>query len=205
MTRGERFNCGSHLAGAVLALVGVVALVWQTAGDGDPWKVTAAGVYGFTLVGLYTSSSLHHGLRGRAREVLRTLDHTSIYLLIAGTYTPFALVTLRGPLGFSILAVVWALALTGAARELAPVRRARALRIGSCLALGWLAVAILPALARALPSSGLNWVLAGGALYSVGVVFYALDERLAWGHGAFHLFVLAGSASHYFAILLYVA
>lgn len=203
MYPGERFNGLSALAGAVLAVVGVPVLLCHAARDAR--RLTSLGVYGASLVCLYIFSTLYHSLRGRAKRLFQKLDHTAIYLLIAGTYTPFGLVTLHGPLAHALLATVWSLAMVGAAHEIGIGRRTKTLPVALSLLMGWLAVLELPALARALPLPGLVWLLAGGLLYTTGVVFYALDRRLAHGHGIFHLFVLGGSVAHYFVVLAYVA
>jgi hemolysin III len=204
MYYGEKFNALTHLVGAVLALAGAVVLMALAARDGDPWKLVSVSIYGLTLVLLYSISAFYHGLRGRAKDILRKLDHHSIYLLIAGSYTPFCLITLRGPWGWSLLGGVWVLALLGSLQELKPRSEARILSVVIYVVMGWLAlVAVLPLL-RALGPSGFAWLAAGGLLYTIGIVFYALDTRLTHAHGVWHLFVLAGSATHYVAILRYV-
>ena len=204
MYYGEKFNAVTHLAGAVLALGGSVVLIVLAALEGDSWKLVSVSVYGLTLVLLYSFSTLYHSLRGRAKVVLRKLDHLSIYWLIAGSYTPFCLVTLRGPWGWSLLGAVWGLALLGSLQEL---RSNTGTRRGSLLiyiVMGWVALVALVPLVKVLGPGGFAWVAAGGLLYSVGIVFFVLDTRLTHAHGIWHLFVLAGSAAHYVAILLYV-
>jgi hemolysin III len=202
MYYGEKFNAVTHLAGAVLALAGSVVLIVRAVGD--PWQVVSVSIYGATLVLLYTSSTLYHSLRGRAKHILRKLDHHSIYLLIAGSYTPFCLVTLRGPWGWSLLGIVWGLALVGIGQEIRPRSQARILSVVIYVVMGWAALAALLPLWRALGPAGFSWLAAGGLFYTVGIIFYVLDTRLAHGHGIWHLFVLAGSTCHYLAILLYV-
>ena len=202
---GERFNTISHLLGAGLALAGLIALVFRTATRGDVWAVVGCGVYGTTLVFLYASSSLYHAFEGRAKTALRRLDHSAIHLLIAGTYTPFTLVTLRGPGGLSLLAVVWALATAGILYEVFAPRHRPMLRVSLYVGMGWLALFAIGPLARALPAPALALIVAGGLFYTLGIPFFALDKRLSWGHGAFHLFVLAGSVAHFAAIYGYVA
>jgi hemolysin III len=204
MYYGEKFNAVTHVVGAVLALAGSVILVVLAALDGDPWKVVSVAIYGVTLVSLYSISGLYHSLRGRPKNILRGLDHQSIYLLIAGSYTPFCLVTLRGPWGWSLLAIVWGLAVLGGVQELRPRNGARVLSVLIYLLMGWVAVAALVPLLQALGPAGFAWLVAGGLFYTVGIVFYALDTRLTHAHGVWHLFVLAGSANHYYAILRYV-
>jgi hemolysin III len=205
MYPGERFNGFTHLFGALLAAVGVTVLVVQAARYGDAWKLVSFSVYGATLFVLYLVSTLYHSARGRAKAILQRLDHLSIYLLIAGTYTPFMLVTLRGAWGWSLFGVVWGLAALGMVLEFLPRRGARILPVVIYLVMGWLALIALRPLIDALPAAGLVWVIGGGACYTLGIVFYALDTRLRHAHGIWHLFVLAGSISHYVAILYYVA
>ena len=204
MYRGEKFNAVSHLIGTVLALAGAIVLVVLAAMGGDPWKVVSVAIYGVTLVVMYSSSALYHSVRGRAKDVLRKMDHQSIYLLIAGSYTPFCLVTLRGPWGWSLFGVVWGLAVIGGLQELRPKNDARILSVVIYLLMGWVALVALVPLVHALGRAGFAWVAAGGLFYTVGIAFYALDTRLAHAHGVWHLFVLAGSAAHYVAILKYV-
>lgn len=205
MYYGERFNAVSHLLGAVLALAGTVVLVVLAALGGDPWKIVGVAVYGASLVLMYSSSTLYHSVRvGRGKDFLRKMDHQSIYLLIAGSYTPFCLVTLRGPWGWSLLGVVWGLALVGSLQDLRPHSGARILSVVIYLLMGWAAVAALVPMVDALGRAGFAWLAAGGLFYTVGIVFYALDARLRHAHGIWHLFVLAGSAAHFVAILVYV-
>ena len=204
MYHGERFNSITHLVGTVFALAGLVVLVVVAARQGDPWKIVSFSLYGATLFALYGSSTLYHSLRGRAKTVFRKLDHLAIYLLIAGTYTPFMLVTLRGGWGWSLFGVVWGLALVGMALEFLPRRGARVLSVAIYFLMGWLVLIALGPLWNALPHTGLVWLVAGGLFYTVGAVFYAVDTKLRHAHGIWHLFVMAGSASHYIAILYYV-
>ncbi len=203
MYKGERFNSISHLAGAILAIAGTAVLVVLAALRGDPWKIVSFGIYGATLVLLYLFSTLYHGIR-RGKAVLRKFDHGAIYLLIAGSYTPFTLVTLRGALGWTIFGVVWGLALVGIVTDLLLAGRRRIIPVVIYLVMGWLAVVAYRPLLRVLPMNGFWWLLAGGLLYTGGVVFYALDKRLPHGHGIWHLFVLGGSIAQFVAIFLYV-
>ena len=205
MYHGERFNGLTHLSGAFLALAGAVVLIVIGAMKGDPWRIVSFSIYGASLFFLYLSSTLYHSTRGRAKVVFRKLDHAAIYLLIAGTYTPFTLVTLTGPWGWSIFGVVWGLALAGIAQEIWLAKGARSLSLAIYLLMGWVALVAVVPLVRALSWPGFALMLAGGAVYTVGVVFYLFDERFRHFHGIWHLFVLAGSAFHYAAILFYVA
>lgn len=203
--RGEIFNSVTHLVGSVLAAAGLTALVWIGVREGDPWKVGSFAVYGASLVALYLFSTLYHCLKGRAKTFFRKLDHTSIYVLIAGTYTPFALNPLRGPTGYGLLAAIWALAAIGVLQEFLIKRRRRALSVSLYIFMGWLALAVVVPLARALGLSGLALLFCGGILYTVGVIFYILGEKMAHSHGIFHLFVLAGSVVHFLVVFFYVA
>lgn len=205
MYAGERFNSLSHAVGALLAVAGTAVLVVLAARLADPWKIVAFSVYGAMLVALYAASTAYHSVRGRAKAVLRKLDHCSIYLLIAGSYTPFALVSLRGAWGWSLLGVVWGLALLGIAQEIWLARGARRLSLALYVAMGWLALVAVAPLWRALGPAGFAWLLAGGACYTVGIVFYAADHRVRHAHGWWHLFVLGGSGCHFFTVLHFVA
>jgi hemolysin III len=204
MYHGERFNSITHLIGAALALTGATLLVVHASLDGDPWKIVSFSVFGLMLVVLYTVSALYHSIRpARAKAVLRRLDHCAIFLLIAGTYTPFTLVTLRGSLGWSLFAAIWLMAAAGmwmAWRQ----RSGRDPVAWPYLVMGWLGAAAVVPLAQALGIGGLLWLLAGGALYSAGVLFYANDRRWRHAHGIWHLFVLAGSSAHVVTVLAYV-
>jgi hemolysin III len=199
MYYGEKLN-----AITLLALVGSTVLVTLAAVGADPWKLVSITLYGVTLVLLYSFSTLYHSLRGQAKVILQKLDHHSIYLLIAGSYTPFCLVTLRGPWGWSLFGVVWTLALLGIAQELRPSRGGRKLSLAIYIIMGWVALVALVPMLKALGTTGFAWVAAGGIFYTVGIVFYVLDTRLRHAHGVWHLFVMAGSAAHFFAIAFYV-
>jgi hemolysin III len=204
MVAGERFNSITHLVGAVLALVGTTVLVTQSALQADPWKIVGFSVYGAMLFMLYLASTLYHSLRGRAKAVFKKLDHCSIYLLIAGSYTPFALVSLRGSWGWSLLGAVWGLAVLGIVQELWLARGARVLSLVIYVLMGWLALVAVVPLWQALTPAGFAWLAAGGACYTLGIGFYATDHKLRHGHGIWHLFVLAGSSCHFVTMALYV-
>jgi hemolysin III len=204
MEYGEKFNAVTHMVGAAMALAGAVVLVTLAALDGDRWKLVSVSIYGVTLVLLYSFSALYHSMRGRAKNILRELDHHGIYLLIAGSYTPFCLVTLRGTWGWSLFGAVWGLAVLGSLQELRQNSGARILSVVIYVVMGWVALVALVPLMHALGSSGFAWVAAGGLFYTIGIVFFLLDTRLAHAHGVWHLFVIAGSIAHYVAILHYV-
>lgn len=204
MYYGERLNAWTHLAGAALAVAGAVVLVYTAALGGDPWKIVSVAIYGVTLILLYSASTLYHSMQGRAKEVMQKLDHHGIYLLIAGTYTPFCLVSLRGPWGWSLFGVIWSLAIVGVLQELRPSSGSRRFSMLIYIVMGWAAVAALVPLRAALGTAGFAWLAAGGVVYTLGIVFYVLDTRLRHAHGIWHLFVIGGSALHYFTVLYYV-
>ena len=204
MLRGERFNTISHLIGAALALAGAVVLIVVASANGDTRRIVSFSVYGATLFLLYLISTLYHGLPGRAKNVFRILDHQAIYLLIAGSYTPFTLVTLNGSVGWWLFGTIWGMAVLGLVLDALPRRGARIVPFFIYFVMGWLIVIALKPLLASLPYAGFLWLLTGGILYTSGVVFFALDSRYPWMHGVWHLFVLAGSISHYVAILVYV-
>lgn len=203
MYKGERFNSISHLIGAIGAVVGTLVLLVLTYRQGDVWKIVSVSVYGASLIALYTFSVMYHSTHGRAKVIFRKLDHLAIYLLIAGTYTPFTLVTLRGAWGWSIFGIVWGMAILGIVIDSLPRKGRRILPIIIYLVMGWLAVMAAGPLMQALPLAGIIGLVAGGLFYTFGVIFYVLDQVRHF-HGIWHLFVLAGSVSHYFTILYYV-
>jgi hemolysin III len=197
-------NSVTHGVGAALALAGAVMLM-VTAMGGTTWQVVSCSVFGGTLVLVYVCSTLYHSLvRTRARHVMRIIDHSAIYLLIAGTYTPFVLVPLRGQLGWILFAIVWTLAIVGIAFKSFAVDRFAIASVVVYLGMGWLVVFATRPLLHALTWHGIAWIALGGFFYTAGIFFYAFD-RLSYFHAFWHLFVLAGSTCHYFAVLFYVA
>ncbi|TLF53770.1 hemolysin III family protein [Halomonas urmiana] len=199
----ELLHSISHGIGAALSLAGlVVLLVLASLGAHvDPWKIVGISLYGTTLLLLYTASTLYHGVRHpRLKRLFQHLDHCAIYLLIAGTYTPFLLVNLRGPTGWTLLATVWSLALAGIACKLAWPHRFEALRVAIYLLMGWLIVLAGDSLAASLSATGLTLLVAGGVTYTLGVVFYAVSA-IPFNHAIWHLFVMGGSTCHYFAVV----
>ncbi len=204
MIKGERFNGISHLVGAALALAGTVVLVVSASQSGGTRRVVAFSVYGASLSLLYLVSALYHSLEGRAKQVFRVLDHQAIYLLIAGSYTPFVLVTLNGNGGWWMFGAIWGMAVLGLVLDALPLRGPRVLPLILYLSMGWLVLLALRPLLAVLPFRGFLWLLAGGLFYTAGVLFFVLDRRYPWMHGVWHLFVLAGSTCHYVAILFYV-
>jgi hemolysin III len=204
MYHGERFNSISHLIGAALALAGVVVLVMLASLQGDPWKIISFSIYGISLFLLYLLSTLYHSLRGQAKKIFKKLDHVAIYLLIAGTYTPFTLVTLRGVWGWSLFIIIWWLAIVGILVDSRHKEGSRAIQMVIYLLMGWLILIAMKPLVRVLPADALALLVLGGVFYTSGIIFYALDKKIKHGHGMWHLFVLAGSISHYLAVLLYI-
>lgn len=204
MYYGERFNALSHLAGAVLAGVGALVLLVMAARLGDPWKIVSVSIYGLMLFLLFLTSTLYHSFKGRAKRVWCKLDHCAIYLLIAGSYTPFALVSLRGVWGWILLGSVWALAVFGIVQETCLAHGKRILSLVIYFVMGWLALIAIVPLVESLTMTGFIWLVAGGATYTVGILFYANDERWRHAHGIWHLFVLGGGACHFVAVSHYV-
>jgi len=196
-------NAITHGIGAVLAIIGAVFLIAAST-RGPARLVISCSVFSVTLVLVYVCSTLYHSLvRTRARHVFHILDHSAIYLLIAGTYTPFALITLRGPLGWTIFGVEWGLALAGVIFKSFAVGRFEVASALVYLGQGWFAVVAVVPFIHSLGWNGLLWLGGGGVAYTLGIIFFALD-RLRYFHALWHLFVLAGSIAHYFAILFYV-
>ncbi len=200
----ERLNAITHGVGAALALVGLVVLTVAASLYGSAWHVVSFSIFGVTLVLLYLASTLYHSFtHGPTKRVFQRLDHSSIYLLIAGSYTPFALVALHGPTGWTLFGIIWGLALAGIVLEALSKKRHELLVTSCFLGMGWLSVLAIRPLVAALPAAGIAWLVAGGLLYSVGAVVY-LFERMPFNHALWHLFVLGGSAAHFIAVLCYV-
>ena len=204
MYYGERFNAWTHLVGTVLSLVGTVALLAMAVAASDPWKFASALIYGASLILLYSASTLYHSVRGRAKVILQKLDHLSIYLLIAGSYTPFCLLTLRGAWGWSLFGVIWGLATFGMLQEIKPRSEARVLSLVIYAVMGWVVLVAFKPLLKHLAMPGVLWLAGGGLLYTLGIVFYVYDTRFRHWHGIWHLFVLDDSLAQYIAIAGYV-
>jgi hemolysin III len=200
----EFANSVTHGVGLGLSLAGLVVLIILTALRGTAWHVVSCTIYGSTLVILYAASTLYHSIQSpRAKRVLRIIDHGAIYLLIAGTYTPFTLVNLRGGLGWTLFGVVWGLAALGIVFKVFHVDRFPIASTLVYLSMGWLVVIAWKPMITLIPAGGIALIAAGGAAYTLGVFFYAA-KRLPYNHAIWHLFVLAGSIFHYVAVLLYV-
>jgi hemolysin III len=194
----------THGLGALLSIGGLAVLVAFSSLYGDAWHVISTSIYGATLILLYTASTLYHAIpHRRAKQLLQRLDHAAIFLLIAGTYTPFTLVSLRADWGWALFGLVWTIAIAGMILELVCVKRYERLSLSLYLGLGWIVVIAIKPMLRSVEAGGLALLLAGGLCYSLGVIFYAW-EKLSYNHAIWHLFVLAGSALHFFSILFYV-
>ena len=203
MEHGERLNTITHLAGALLAAGGAVALMAKAIASGDDGKLVASAGFGLSMLLLYSASTLYHASSGARKAMWARIDHCAIYVLIAGTYMPFALVTLRGSAGWTLMAVVFALALLGISKELWWGRYSMP-SVPLYLATGWIGVAALVPVTQRLDPGGLIGLLGGAMLYTIGVLFYYLGGRWRHAHGVWHLFVLGGTGSHYFTVLLFV-
>jgi len=200
----EIANAITHGLGALLSIFALASLVWISVTRGDRWCLASAIVYGVSMFLLYMASTLYHAIQHRgARHVFKIIDHASIYLLIAGTYTPFALITIREDGGWWLFGVVWTLAVVGIAAEAWWVNRPKWLSVIVYLGMGWLAVFAIEPLTANLAPEGVRLMLAGGIAYTLGTIFYVL-KRVRFMHAVWHLWVLAGSALHFAAIALYV-
>ncbi len=196
-------NAISHGIGLFLAVAGAITLVHAST-RGDRWVIASCSIFAGTLVLVYLFSTLYHSLVvTRARRVLQILDHSAIYLLIAGTYTPFTLVSLRGGVGWVLFGFVWALAIGGVVFKSLLIERFAVASALVYLLQGWVIVFAIRPLYAAIGGHGLAWLVAGGVFYSLGIIFFALDRR-RYFHAVWHLFVLAGSVAHYFAVLFYI-
>jgi hemolysin III len=204
-TLGEELaNSVTHAFGLLLSVIGLVALLNAPALAGSVRAIAACTVYGATLILLYTTSTLYHcTMRPDAKRLLRTLDHLAIFLLIAGTYTPFVLIALRGTWGWTLFGIIWTLAAVGVAVELSRLRHVRGLMVALYLSMGWVGLVAIKPLAAALPAAALWLLFGGGVSYTFGVLFYQW-RSLRYHHAVWHLFVLGGSVLQYFAVLYYV-
>ena len=202
----EVANSCTHGIGLLASAAAIPLLVLAARGPRDAWQLAGGVIFGVTLVLMYLASTLYHALPGgRAKQVLRTIDHSAIYLLIAGTYTPFTLGVLRGAWGWTLLAVVWAIAAIGIVAKWTIGFRFPRLSTVLYLAMGWLILVAIQPLVTQVSGAGLAWIVAGGLCYTGGVVFYMNDHRIRFGHAIWHLFVVAGSACHFFAVLGHAA
>ena len=202
--REESLNIITHAVGALLAVAGTAVLVVFSALQRDPWKIVSSAVFGASMILLYSASALYHGSKNeKVRHVMNLIDHISIFYLIAGTYTPFVLVTLRGPWGWSLFGVVWGLTVAGTVIKVCFKHKLGALSLLLYLAMGWCIVIAIKPFVKAIDPVGLILTTAGGVAYSVGVIFYK-SKKIPCNHGIWHFWVLAGTVLQYFAVLFYV-
>ena len=200
----EIANSISHGMGLIAALVGTPFLIMHAVRQGDAGFIVGTSIFSATIIILYLASTLYHALpNGKAKRVFRVIEHSAIFLLIAGTYTPFTLGVLRGAWGWALFGVVWGLAVVGIALKAFDKASRPILSTGLYLLMGWVVVVAVDPLFARVPSAGLLWLLAGGLSYTAGVAFFATDSRLKYGHLIWHLFVIAGTTCHYFAVLWY--
>ena len=205
MYKGEKFNSISHLIGAVLAFVGVSVLLSIAIDKGDMMKIIGFSVYGVMMIFLYLTSTIYHSTQGKWKNFFRQMDYISIYLMIAGSYTPFTLVTLNGAWGWSLFGVIWGLALIGITQEVLLGKKTRRYSLIIYLLMGWLIVLAMKPLIASLNPNGFMWLAGGGLAYTFGVIFFVFDEKVKHFHGIWHLFVLAGSICQFFCLFLFVA
>ena len=200
----EIANSVTHGIGVLLAILGLVMLVVFASLHGNAWHIVSCSIFGGTLLLLYLSSTLYHSIPSpKIKRLLRVFDHSAIYLLIAGTYTPFTLVNLRGPWGWSLFGIVWGIALLGIILKLTPYAQLRGVSTTLYLIMGWTVIIAIKPMLAVLAPTGFILLLLGGLAYTFGVIFYAW-KRLPYGHAIWHLFVLAGSCCHFFAVFYYV-
>lgn len=198
----EIANSISHGAGLVGALVGTPILVVAAVREGDPAFVVGASVFCAAMILLYSASTVYHALpRGRVKRLFRVLDHSAIFLLIAGTYTPFTLGVLRDSTGWPLFGAVWGLAVAGMTLKAFGRAKHPAVSTGLYLVMGWLVLLAVKSLINAIPAAGLLWLVAGGLSYTLGVIFFVTDARFRYGHAVWHAFVVGGTACHYLAVL----
>ena len=199
------FNSFTHGIGAVLSVVALVLMVLYASYNSDAWSIVGVSIFGTTLILLYMSSTLYHAFpKGRIKQIFKTFDQSFIYLLIAGTYTPVLLITLRTTLGWTVFGLIWTMAIGGVTHKIFFPDKLKTLSLISYIAMGWLSLVIFKSLLNVAPTELVIWLLVGGAFYTVGLIFYRWD-RLPFNHAIWHLFVLGGSFSHFMGIYLYLA
>ncbi len=200
----EILHSGTHALGVLLSIGGLSWMLYLSIAVGDPWRIAASSIYGATLISLFLASTIYHGMyASRHREIFKLLDHCAIYLLIAGSYTPFLLVSMRTNTGWWLFGTIWALATAGIVKKLWFRHRFPKIALASYLAMGWLIVIAAPQMAEAIGANGMAWLLAGGLCYSVGAIFYALD-RMPFNHTVWHVFVLGGGVCHFLSVVWHV-
>lgn len=201
----EVFNSVTHGVGALFSLAALVILVAFASIQGDVWRIVSFSIYGFTLFFLYLSSTLYHcSFHEKTKKVMRVFDHISIYLLIAGSYTPIALVAMKGTWGWTIFGVIWFLAIGGIILNVVNLEKMKYLSLALYIIMGWLIIIAIKPMLQMIPRGLFTWLLAGGLIYTVGVIFYVC-KKIPFNHGIWHLFVLGGSITHYFGFLFYLA
>lgn len=206
MYKGEKFNSLTHLTGVIAAIVGVSLLIGIAVEKADVWKIVGFSIYGASLILLYSVSTIYHSIKhNKAKSIFRLLDYISIYLLIAGSYTPFALVTLRGPWGWTLFGIIWALAIIGIFQEVLIGKKTRRYSLILYVVMGWLIVIAIKPLIASLSPDGMWWLSAGGFSYTFGVIFFLMDEKFKHFHGIWHIFVMAGSFCQFICLYNYVA
>jgi len=200
----ELVHAITHGIGVILSIVGLSWMLYVSVNVADPWRIVASSIYGTTLIALFLASTMYHAMyASRHREIFKLLDHCAIYLLIAGTYTPFLLVAMRSDTGWWIFGTIWALATAGIVKKLWFRHRFPKVALASYLAMGWLIVVAAPQMVEAIGPNGMAWVVAGGVAYTAGAIFYAVD-RIPFNHAIWHVFVLAGGICHFFGVALHV-
>ncbi len=201
----EIFSSITHGIGALLSIAALVILVAFASVQGDPWRIVSFSIYGFTLFFLYLSSTLYHSIfHEKTKRIFRVFDHVSIFLLIAGSYTPIALVAMDGVWRWVLFGLIWSLAITGILLKIINISKTKRFSTALYIAMGWLVIIAIKPMLAMVPTGLLVWLLIGGLFYTFGVIFYA-SKKIPFGHGIWHLFVLAGSMAHYFGILFYLA
>lgn len=201
----EVVNVITHSIGIALGIAGLAILVVFASLKGDPWKIVSFSIYGASIVILYSASTVYHSIKSLTlKKIFQIVDHSSIFILIAGTYTPFVLVNMRGPWGWSLFGVIWGLAIAGIIIKAALGPGADKLSTIIYLAMGWIIVIAFKKMIASIPFMGIVWLVIGGLCYSLGTIFFLLDNKLPFNHSIWHLFVLAGSVTHFFGILFYV-
>jgi len=200
----EHYNTLTHGIATLLFIPAVIVLLVLAIQIGDPWRIVSIIIYGISLLLVYLFSTLYHGSRGPHRRTFQQLDHMAIYLLIAGTFTPFTLTVLNGVWGWSLFGIFWTLAVIGIFIDSRYISGPRNVQLAIYLVMGWLMIVAAKPLQAELTAGGLYWLILGGLFYTIGVYFYLRDEKIAYGHAIWHLFVIAGSACHYYAIYNYL-
>lgn len=208
MSSAKKYSLGeeiahsvSHGIGALLGVVGLIVMLWLSFEYGDVWHVVSVSIYGASVILLYSASTLYHAITNpRAKRFFQLMDHAAIFVLIAGTYTPFLLVNLRGPWGWSLFIIIWSIALGGVLLEIVKKERVKWLSLSLYLGLGWMALVAVKPMLELVNSTGLLLLLVGGLLYSLGVIFY-VRKQMVYHHAIWHVFVLAASVAHFFAVV----